>query len=364
MNRSPDQRRTGGSTPLELSRIALGCYPLGGGYGQVSDQEADATIHAAIDAGWTFFDTAEAYLDSEKRLGRALRGCRDQVFLATKVFPCEPFRYDNIRVALANSLRNLRTDHVDLYQLHGPQDWVVEFPDAASMAEIGEALAQAVASGSARHVGVCNLPLSALEELQSHVSLFSTQNLYSIYDQGGDDSIHLPVGDVILPWAHDHGVRFLAFSPLARGLLGSQLDPARTFPPDDERHFLPRFQPDVFPHWARLSIRLESWANDHGHTLPQLAVAWTLASGGVTSTLIGAKSVAQVEALVGSDEWQLTESQLAEIDELLATLPAEAAGALSIVWDHFPPEAVRAMRDRRHDLANDHPPTSTGDDQP
>ena len=125
-----------------------------------------------------------------------------------------------------------------------------------------------VESGRVRHVGVCNLPLSTIEALAAHVELFSTQNLYSLYDRGGDDPIHLPVSAEILPWTRDHGVRFLAFSPLARGLLGAGLDPARTFPPDDERHFLPRFQPDVYPHWARLSNRLEAWAADHGRSLP------------------------------------------------------------------------------------------------
>ena len=334
-----------------MSRLALGCYPLGGGYGVVDDDHARRTIDAALDVGWTFLDTAEGYLDSEVRIGRALAGRRDRVFLATKVFPCEPYRFENITVALDNSLRRLQTDHVDLYQLHGPQNWVVEFPDAAPIEEIGAALAQVVESGRVRHVGVCNLPLSTIEALAAHVELFSTQNLYSLYDRGGDDPIHLPVSAEILPWTRDHGVRFLAFSPLARGLLGAGLDPARTFPPDDERHFLPRFQPDVYPHWARLSNRLEAWAADHGRSLPQLAVAWTLAGGGVTSTLIGAKTAAQVEAIAGADRWELTTADLAEIDDVCATLPPEAAAALSIVWDHFPPEAVRAMRDRRHTAA-------------
>lgn len=332
-----------------MSRLALGCYPLGGGYGPVDDDQARRTIDTALDVGWTFLDTAEGYLDSEVRIGRALAGRRDSVFLATKVFPCEPYRFENITVALDNSLRRLHTDHVDLYQLHGPEDWVVEFPDATPVDEIGAALVRLVESGRVRHVGVCNLPLIAIETLARHVDLFSTQNLLSLYDRGGDDPLHLPVSTEILPWTREHGVHFLAFSPLARGLLAADLDPARTFPPEDERHFLPRFQPDVYPNWVKLSNRLESWAADHGRSLPHLAVAWTLAAAvGVTSTLIGAKTPAQVEAIAGADKWILTANELAEIDDLCATLAPEAASALSIVWDHFPPEAVSAMRDRRH----------------
>jgi aryl-alcohol dehydrogenase-like predicted oxidoreductase len=344
-----------------LSRLALGCYPLGGGYGHVARSEAEATIDAALDAGWTFFDTAEAYLESEVVLGETLRSRRDRVFLATKVFPCEPYRLANITVALDNSLRRLQTDVIDLYQLHGPQDWVVSFPDAAAVDEIAAALGALLDSGKVRHVGVCNLPLATLEELQRSIPLFSTQNLYSLYDQGGSDAIHLPVGDVIRPWAAAHDVNFFAFSPLARGLLGARLDPNRTFPPDDERHYLPRFQPEVFPEWARLSNRLESWALDHGRSLPELAVAWTLAANGVTSTLIGAKTASQVEALAGAESWHLGADELAEIDALLATLPPQAAEAKSIVWDHFPPEAVAGMRDRRHALrAGESDPSSQG----
>ena len=332
-----------------LSKLALGCYPLGGGYGDLDPETARATVDAALDAGWTFFDTAEGYLDSEVRLGRFLAGRRDQVFLATKVFPNEPYTYENMRVSLNNSLRKLRTDRIDLLQLHGPPDWVITFDDAPSMAEVGESLARLVESGDVLNVGVCNLPVALMEELSTTVSLFSTQNLWSLYDQvGTDDGIHLPVGESIVPWSRENGVHVFAFSPLARGLLADGLSPDRAFPTHDERYYLPRFQPDVYPEWARLSNRLEGWARDHGRTLVQLAVAWTLATPGVTSTLIGAKTPRHIEAMAGADEWDLSENQLQEIDDIIATLPRKAAAALSIVWDHFPEDAVRAMADRRH----------------
>ena len=337
--------------PEQMSRLALGCYPLGGGYGTVTATEARATVDAALDAGWTLLDTAEAYLDSEVRLGEILEGRRDRVFLATKVFPSEPYRYENLRVALDNSLRRLRTDRIDLYQLHGPQDWVLAFPDAPPLEEVADALQRLLDSGDVRHVGVCNLPVATFAALRERVPLFSTQNLYSLLDQGfEDDGIHLPVGQEIMPWALREGVHVLAFSPLARGLLADGLDPSRRFGPEDERHFLPRFAPDVFPEWAGLANRLEGWARDHGRTLVQLAVAWTLANPAVSSTLIGAKAPRHIEAVAGAETWTLTPSDLAEIDELLATLPPAAAAARSIVWDHFPPEALDGMRRRRHGL--------------
>lgn len=334
---------------IMLSRLALGCYPIGGGYGEVNEAEARATVEAALDAGWTFLDTAEGYLESEERLGKILEGRRDQVFLATKVFPSEPYTYENMRVSLENSLRKLRTDRLDLLQLHGPQDWVVSFDDAPSMSEVGEALARLQDDGLTRYVGVCNLPIQQMEELSTTVRLFSTQNLYSMYDQEDlRDGIHLPVGQSIIPWSRDRGIHVFAFSPLARGLLADGLTADRTFATDDERSFLPRFQPDIYPEWVRLSNRLEDWAREHGRTLVQLAVAWALATEGVSSVLIGAKTPRHVAAFSGADEWTLTDEDLKEIAGLVAALPERAANAKSIVWDHFPAEAVKSMADRRH----------------
>jgi aryl-alcohol dehydrogenase-like predicted oxidoreductase len=125
-----------------MSRLALGCYPLGGGYGAVPDDQARATVDAALDCGWTFLDTAEVYLASEERLGRILEGRRDRVFLATKAYPCESYSHDHLAAALEGSLRRLRTDRVDLYQLHGPEDWVAPY-GPTPLEEVAEASASA-----------------------------------------------------------------------------------------------------------------------------------------------------------------------------------------------------------------------------
>lgn len=334
---------------IELSPIGLGCYALGGGYGAVDPAVARETMAAAIDAGWTLFDTAEAYLDSEVRIGEFLGPWREQVFLATKVFPMEPYTYANMRKALDNSLRKLRTDVIDLYQLHGPQDWVIPIEGAPAVDEIAESLRRLRDSGDVRHIGVCNFPMEVMIALHARVGLYSTQNLYSILDQeSGEDDLHLPVQSDILPWAAANGVNFLAFSPLARGLLADALDPFRTFEPDDERSFLPRFQPDVYPDWARLANRLETWARDHGRTLVHLAVAWCLANPGVTSALVGAKSAAHVDKIAGAQSWKLTPANLQEIQSIVDSLPEPAARARSIVWDHFTADALQAMYERRH----------------
>ncbi len=332
-----------------LSRIGLGCYALGGGYGSVDPEGARSTMAAALDVGWTLFDTAEAYLDSEDRIGDFLGPVRDRVFLASKVFPMEAYTYANMRRALDNSLRRMRTDHIDLYQLHGPQDWVTRFDDAAALDDIADSLLRLKESGDILHVGVCNLALETMEVLHRRVGLYSTQNLYSILDRGsGEDDLHLPVESEIIPWAAEREIKFLAFSPLARGLLADGLDPQRTFAPDDERSFLPRFQPDVYPEWAWLANRLEAWARDHGRSLVHLAIAWVLSNPGVSSALVGAKSPAHVGSIAGAEGWNLTEADLREIEAIVGSLPEPAASAKSIVWEHFPAEALQAMCERRH----------------
>lgn len=226
--------------PPTMSRIALGCYPLGGGYGGVSEREARATIDAALEAGWTFLDTAEAYLDSEERLGRILAGRRDSVFIATKAFPSETYTYEHLSAALDRSLARLQTDRIDLYQLHGPEDWVLHFDEETPLEELAETLTRLRESGKALRIGVCNLDGETLRTLAERSDLFSTQNLYSLLDRGDeDDPLHLPVERDIIPTAASLGLAFLAFSPLSRGLLADDLNPHRTFAPDDERHFLP-----------------------------------------------------------------------------------------------------------------------------
>ncbi len=335
--------------PYSLPRIALGCYPLGGGYGPVDVQEARSTIDAAIEVGWTFFDTAEAYLDSESRVGEILQGRRDKVFLATKVFPCEEYTFKNVERALENSLRNLKTDWIDLYQLHGPQDWVMGFQSAPPLDQVSDILQRLIDSNKIRHAGVCNFSLSQLIIMHKQNPLFSSQNLYSLFDQGEtDDDLHLPVKQEIIPWCEKNGVNVLAFSPLARGLLADGLDSSRVFEKDDERSFLPRFQPGIYRDWVSLANRLEIWSRDRGHTLVQMAIAWVLSNPGVSSVLVGAKTSLQIAAIVGAEEWKMSIDDLKEINEIMKTLPPEAAAARSIVWEHFPPSALHEMAVRRH----------------
>ena len=199
------------------------------------------------------------------------------------------------------------------------------------------------------NVGVCNLPVPTLRALSGETSLFSTQNLYSLIDRGDDpDDLHLPVEQEIIPFARSHGIAFFAYSPLSRGLLADNLTAARTFPPDDERFYLPRYRPGVYEEYVGLAQRLAVWARERGRTVAQTAVAWTLSRPGVTSTLVGAKRPAHVEALAGAADWRLTAEELAELDAFVRGLSPTAKAAKMVVWDHFGEESLEWLRRRRH----------------
>lgn len=301
-----------------------------------------------MERGWRFLDTAEAYGESEALLGRLLHGRRDRAFVATKAFPCEPFTASNLRAALEGSLRRLQIDYVDLYQLHGPEGWLLDQGTPAE--EIAAGLEELRLSGRTRHVGVCNFTVAELAELNGHMPIHSIQNLYGMLDRtSGSDLFQFGVEEEILPFATSAGIRFVAYSPLGRGLLAEGLDPHREFPHSDERHFLPRYQPGIYQDYVSLSGALAEWAHEHRRTLPELAVAWALRSPAVTSVLVGAKTAAQVEVVAGAESWQLGAGELAEIEGILETLPARARSAQATVFEHIPPERMTDLRMRRYD---------------
>ena len=348
-SRRPDGRRSRAliATPENWSRLSLGAYPLGGGYGSVAEDTARATVDAALECGWTLIDTAEAYLESEERLGRILKGRRDRVFLATKAFPCESYSYEHLEAALEGSLRRLQTDRIDLYQLHGREDWVFPY-GPTPVEELADSLNRLHSSGKAVRIGVSNLPVESLDGIAARCPIFSTQNLFSLIDRGDDpDKLHLAVEAEIMPYALERGIAVLAYSPLSRGLLADGLDPSYVFPENDERHFLPRYQPGIYEHYVRLANRLAEWAHDFGTTLPKLAVGWTLHHPAVTSTIVGSKRPEHVYAVAGAEELTFTDDQLGELDEIVSTLPPVAKAAKMVVMEHSSEDSHEWIRRRR-----------------
>lgn len=297
-----EQRRLGRDGPL-VSVIGLGTWPFGGGMGAVEQRTVVATIHAAIDHGITFIDTAEAYRASEALIGKALvGGRRDRVFLATKV--SGNYTPEHIRQAMENSLRALQTDHVDLYQIHW---WEGKVPIEETMAAM-EALQQ---EGKTRYLGVSNFDVPQMEAARAAAPFVSLQPRYNLLDR--------EIETEIAPYCEREGIGILVHSPLAKGLLTGRYRPGHVFPPDDERSRFPRFQGETFARIMAMTDRLRrEVAGPRGLSLVQLAIGWTLRLPAVSVCLVGAKSPEQVREHVGAQGWRLSQEELTRIDAILA----------------------------------------------
>jgi aryl-alcohol dehydrogenase-like predicted oxidoreductase len=295
-----------------ISKLGLGGHPLAGGYGALDERQAHATLDAALDAGWTLVDTAEVYGGSEELLGRLLVGRRDRVYLVTKVFPSRPYSRTRLRSALDASLARLRTDAVDLFLLHGPENAVFDFRPTP-VEELADSLRELVASGKTRAIGVSNFGRDAAAELADHVQLAATEDAYSIFDR--EHELEL------LPWVRQRGIAFLAYTPLARGLLSNRRAPERRFAPDDHRSELPRFEAKPYREYVAVAEELRRFASDRGRTLVELALAWVLRHPAVSAAIVGAKSPEQVAEASQALTWELGEEDAAEVVHIASNVP-------------------------------------------
>jgi aryl-alcohol dehydrogenase-like predicted oxidoreductase len=286
----------GANGPL-ISPIIFGAWPIGGGLGAVERRTAIATVRHALEVGINAIDTAEYYRDSESILGDALAGYpRERVFLATKV-SAEPFTRARIQEALDNSLRALRTDYVDLYQLH-------RYPSDVPLAESLDALVEAVAAGKVRYIGTSAFSTAQLAQCAGYPIQSEQPRLNLLYPETLLDPI---------PYCASHGIGVIVHSPLGKGLLTGRYRPGHQFAPDDERSGFERFQGETFARHIAKADRLAEIARDKGASLLQLAIAWTLAQPGVTAAIVGAKSPEQVDEQLGALEVRLTADDLERI---------------------------------------------------
>ena len=299
-----EHRQLGQDGP-QVSVLGLGAWPLGGGMGQVDEETAITTIRAAIDNGITLVDTAQAYRTSEATLGKALKnGYRGRCFLATKV--SGDYSRQGIRAAIENSLRALQVDYVDLYQIHG---WNPDYPLAESMVT----MVRLQEEGKTRYIGLSNYNAAQMGRALQTAPFHSNQPRYSMLDRA------IEAEDI--PFCEREGIGILAHSPLAKGLLTGKYAPGHQFPAGDERSQFPRFQGQTFARYLAVAGRLEAIARDKGLTLVQLAIAWQLRLPAITCVLVGAKSPQQVLDHLGAVGVTFTESEPAQIDDILAAAP-------------------------------------------
>ena len=293
-------RQLGRNGP-QVSAIGFGAWPIGGGLGNVPEQDGIAAVHAALDAGMTFIDTAEGYQTSESVVGKAIKGRRDEVFLATKVSG-DDHSAAHINGAIDASLRTLSTDYIDLYQLHSPQPrWHIA-DTMASLTRLRDA-------GKIRYIGVSNFSPEQTAEAMQYAPIHSSQPRYNLMWRNLEDDV--------LPFCLRNGIGVIPHSVLCKGVLGGKHKPGHKFAADDERRLFNFFRGDLFAQTHSVTRRLDGWARDHNRDIAQLAIAWVLANPAVTCALVGAKSAEQARHNALAADWVLTRGELAEIEELL-----------------------------------------------
>lgn len=318
----------GKRSDIQVSSIALGCWPFAGGnvWGKQEDSASIAAVHAAIDAGITFFDTAEGYGRSEEVLGRGLKGKRDQAIVATKVSTTNLAAKEVVR-ACERSLRALQTDYIDLYQVHWP-NWDVP------LAETVGALESLQNAGKIRAYGVCNFAEQDLAEMIGLGRCVTDQMPYSLAWRG--------VERAVLPLCRPNGIGVICYSPLAQGVLTGRYASVEDVPKGlaRTRHYASKramskhgesgHEEELFAAVAALS----SIAEDLGEPLAAVSLAWVRQQEGVTSLLVGARNADEVRRNLPSLALTLPEEALARLASATDRLK-EALGDNLDMW-HAP----------------------------
>jgi aryl-alcohol dehydrogenase-like predicted oxidoreductase len=311
-----------GRTGLDVSAVGFGCWEVGGGYGPVEEADFARAVGRALDLGVNCFDTAEGYGmgASERALGQALGGRRDEAIVVTKFgmnYRDKPNLRDSSRervvASIDKSLKNLGTDYVDVYLVHWP-DRLTPFEETMS------ALDDVVRDGKVRFVGLSNFKLDEIEACMAVRRVDVVQYGWNMFDRRMQRDI--------LPYCAEQGVGFMAYGSLAFGLLAGTFTEDMDFGTQDWRSrqgnmgsikmFAALFGPEKFKDNVRAVEQLKGVAARYGKSLPQLALRWATSHPAVSTALVGCRTVAEVEDNVGAVGWAIDDADLAEIDAAFA----------------------------------------------
>jgi aryl-alcohol dehydrogenase-like predicted oxidoreductase len=295
-----------------VSRIGLGTWAIGGWmWGGSDDARSIETIRGAVQSGINLIDTAPVYGfgHSEELVGKALEGIRDQVVIATKValeWPDEKVRRNasatRIRQEIEDSLRRLRTDRIDLYQVHWPDPLVPHEETAIELEKLRQ-------EGKILAIGVSNYSTEQMDGFRKHAPLAAIQPPYNLFER--------TIEADVLPYAKQHGLTVLAYGALCRGLLSGRMHSDTTFDGDDLRKADPKFQAPRFTHYLDAVEALRQFAHErHGKSVLSLAIRWILDQG-PTIALWGARKPEQLAGLDEAFGWKLSADDLVEIDAIL-----------------------------------------------
>jgi aryl-alcohol dehydrogenase-like predicted oxidoreductase len=297
---------------LEVSMIGLGCMGMSEFYGTTNEQEAIDTIHYALDNGVNFLDTADMYgpFTNEQLVGKAIKGRRDEVILATK-FGNERNpdgswigingKPEYVRKACEASLKRLGVDHIDLYYQH-------RVDNDTPIEETIQAMAELVKEGKVRYLGMSEAAPETVRRANKVHKITALQTEYSLWSRDPEDEI--------LPMVRELGIGFVAYSPLGRGFLTGTFKKPEDIPENDFRRNNPRFQGENFYKNLELVKKVEEIAKEKGVNAAQLALAWVLAQGDDIVPIPGTKRVKYLKENIAATEIKLTEEDLKRLDEV------------------------------------------------
>ncbi|GMU10741.1 aldo/keto reductase [Corallococcus caeni] len=325
------RKRRLGNSDMDLTALGFGAWAIGGGgwafaWGAQDDARSIEAIQRALDSGINWIDTAAVYGlgHSEEVVAKALEGRDKRPYVFTKCGMVwddqgrvsRGLTADSVRRECEASLRRLKVDAIDLYQVH----WPVE--DGAELEEGWTALAELQRQGKVRWLGVSNFNVSQLERVRRIAPVTSLQPPYSL--------IHRDIEDDVLPYCQAQGIGVIVYSPMASGLLTGAMTRERiqAMPDDDWRRRSADFQEPKLSHHLMLVERLREVAERHGRSPAEAAIAWTLRDPAVTAAIVGARSAKQVDGFIHAGNFRLTSEEVREVEEALGSGSAMAPGGI------------------------------------
>jgi aryl-alcohol dehydrogenase-like predicted oxidoreductase len=315
------QTRQLGNSDLRITPLGVGAWAMGGAdwafaWGAQDDDASIRAIHAALDAGMNWIDTANVYGlgHSEEVVAKALAGRADKPYVFTKCARVwdenrrigRSLKADTVRRECENSLRRLNTDVIDLYQIHWPE------PEE-EVEEGWTTLARLKEEGKVRWIGVSNFNVDQMRRAQAIAPITSLQPPYSL--------IRREVEPEILPYCAEQKIGVLAYSPMGSGLLTGAMTRERVanLPEDDWRHRGPQFQEPLLTRNLKLADKLKEIGARHNRNASEAAIAWVLRNLAVTGAIVGIRSAEQVAGVIGAMEFRLSQDEINEIEAFAQT---------------------------------------------
>ena len=320
------QTRRLGNSDLEITPIGIGAWAMGGGdwafsWGRQEDDKSMAAIHTALDAGVNWIDTAPVYGlgHSEEVVGQALAGRAHRPYIFTKCSLVwngqreigHSLKSASVRRELESSLRRLRVDAIDLYQIH--------WPDPEPEIEEGwQTLTQFQKEGKVRYIGVSNFNVAQMKRVERIAPITSLQPNYNIVTRDVEKDL--------LPFCRERHIGVIVYSPMKSGLLTGKMTRERiaSLPPDDFRPRTASFQEPLLSRNLGVVEVLRGIGERHGRTAGEIAIAWTLRDPVVTAAIVGMRSAEQAKQVVRSAEFRLTPDEILEIEDYLKANPVAA----------------------------------------